>query len=197
MRTVRGFTIVELVVVMVIMAVLLTLAMVNISNSQVSVRDKKRAAAAEAIARGLEARYNQGNPRISSTPGNYTTAGGYPGVFEFQHMLGIDMGANNFVPAVITGGYIDDVLPGVSLDIRTAPGKPAGQALRLYCTPPSCSAAPENATHLAAQLTIDTYLYEPLTSNSTQCNNEKCTRFNLYYRTESNAQLQKIMSKHQ
>lgn len=196
MRKVSGFTIVELVVVMVIMAVLLTLAMVNISNSQVSVRDKKRTAAAEAIARGLEARYNQGNPKVTSTPGNYTAAGGYPGTYEFQHMLGTDMTANGFVPAVITGGYIDDALPGISLDIRTAPGKPSGQALQLYCTP-SCGATSENATYLSTKVTIDTYIYEPLTSGGAQCDNVKCTRFNLYYRTESDGVLQKIMSKHQ
>ena len=56
MRARNGFTIVELVIVMTIMAILLALALVNISGSQVHGRDAKRKADAEAIAHGIEIR---------------------------------------------------------------------------------------------------------------------------------------------
>ena len=50
----RGFTIVEIVIVMVIMAILIGLAVLNISSTQANARDNKRKTDVENIARGLE-----------------------------------------------------------------------------------------------------------------------------------------------
>lgn len=61
----EGFTVVELVVVMVIMAILLTLGVASYNSYQVNVRDSERLADINAIATGLEARYDKGNSSIT------------------------------------------------------------------------------------------------------------------------------------
>ncbi len=197
MRMRRGFTIVELVVVMVIMAVLLTLTMAGISSSRVAARDRERQADVEAIARGLEQRYVQGNPRVVSTPGNYTRAGGYPSVLEFLHMNGGDLTSNSFVPGQVSGGYLLDALPGTQKDNFTAPGGISGKALDIYCFYCGSGGTPENSTYIATKVTITNFVYEPLTASGAQCNAEPCTRFNLYWRKEADGSLQTIRSKHQ
>ncbi len=199
MQTRRGFTVVELVVVMVIMAILLALVMAGISPYQASLRDKERTADVEAIARGLEQRYAQGNPKVKSTSSggtiNYTAAGGYPSVLELLHIGGENQGANGFVPEQISGGYYDDALPGTTAATRRSPGVNSGMSLSLYCF--FCSAGPEDAAYLETKVTTSTYVYEPLTASGTQCDSGKCVRFNLYYRTEVDKSLHTIRSKHQ
>lgn len=193
MRRQRGFTIVELVVVLTIMAILLTLAIVGLNSSQINARDEKRKSDIAAIARGLEVRYKQGNPRVISTPGNYTVAGGYPSVLEFLHILGSDMTSNNFNPTQVVNGYLTDAFPGTTAGTFKTPGKTYG--IDIYCS--SCGVAPENATYLTTKVAVDRYIYEPLTAAGAQCNSEKCTRYNLYYRTESDNVLHTVRSEHQ
>lgn len=193
----RGFTIVEVVVVMVIMAILLGFVMAGMSRYQVTIRDKERETDAEQLARGFEQRYMQGNPVITSTGGtsNYATAGGYPSIIEFLHIEGGDRSGDGYVPSVVNGGYFTSALPGTSINTLRAPGVTSGASLGLYCF--LCGNPPENAAQLASVVTIDTYIYEPLTATGQQCNTGKCTRFNLYYRTEVDNTLHTIRSKHQ
>ncbi|HPQ82174.1 MAG TPA: prepilin-type N-terminal cleavage/methylation domain-containing protein [Candidatus Saccharimonas sp.] len=194
MRQMRGFTVVELVVVMVIMAILLTLGMVGISDYQVAARNKERQADAEAIARGLERRYTQGNKVITSA-GNYGP-GGYPNMFEFIHMSAFwDLSGNGVVPGFVSGGYLVDNLPGTTKSSFSTPGNDPNNSLIYYCF--FCGVGPENATYLATYVTKDKYVYEPLTATGGQCNSEVCTRFNLYYRKEGETTYQTIRSIHQ
>lgn len=193
MRRQRGFTIVELVVVLTIMAILLTLAIVGLNSSQVNARDEKREADIAAIARGLEVRYKQGNPRITSAPGVDYSAGGYPGVLEYLHLLGWDLTANNFVPAQVVGGYLTDALPGTTAGNFKTPGKDYG--IDIYCF--FCGVGPEDAAYLTTKVPVDKYIYEPLTATGGQCNGEECARFNLYYRTEADNVLHTVRSEHQ
>lgn len=184
-----GFTIVEIVIVMVIMAVLLTLTVVTLSGSQVNGRDAKRKADAEAIARGLELRYKQGNASVSAP--STVAAGSYPTTAELRHMLGHSVAG--FTPAQITGGYLTDGLPGTSANNFYAPGRTT-VSLAPLCTA-SCQPA-ETAT-VYNTTTIDTYYYEPITTANAVCTSGTCVRFVLYYRLEKDGSLQSIKSSRQ
>lgn len=61
-----GFTVVELIIVIVIMAILLILAVVNLGSSQVSARDDERKTDVANIARALEQFYTSGNDSSTS-----------------------------------------------------------------------------------------------------------------------------------
>ena len=67
----RGFTIIELIIVIAIMGILLVLAVVNLRGTQVSARDEQRKANIDAIAQNLEIFYRSG------TDGS-TAVGEYP-----------------------------------------------------------------------------------------------------------------------
>lgn len=58
----RGFTIVELIITITIMGILLTLAVVGLSSTQLSARDNERTTDVEALALQLEAYYQAGTP---------------------------------------------------------------------------------------------------------------------------------------
>lgn len=67
----RGYTIVELVIVITIMGILLSLGTVGMLNSQSSGRDSERKADIDAIALHLENLYSSGNTEKSFASGRY------------------------------------------------------------------------------------------------------------------------------
>lgn len=185
----RGFTVVELVVVMVIMAILITFTMVSVTNSQVATRDRERQTDIEILARGLEQRYNQGNPRATES-GGMTRAGQYPGINEMIHIDGQSRGT--FTPGQIAGGYYTDVLPGITND---AIYSPTGQKLALSCV---WACAPAGTMAPITNYTNNGYyVYEPVDKNGNVCCCTGCVRFDLYYKKESTGELVKVTSRHQ
>lgn len=70
----RGFTIVELIIVIAIMGILLVLAVVNLRGSQVNARDEERKTDVESIAFHLETFYDSGTTG-STTLGRYPSTG--------------------------------------------------------------------------------------------------------------------------
>lgn len=174
---------------MVIMAILLTLTVINLTGNQVNGRDAERKADADAIARGIEARYRQGNGMVTSP--SYVAPGSYPSVNEIQHMLGQSVAT--FAPSQVTGGYLTDGLPGTGKNNFLAPG------LSTTAFAPLCSAScqPAETGAVTATTTKDTYYYEPIDTGGNICINTSCVRFNLYYRLEKDGTLQTIRSEHQ
>lgn len=194
MLTRRGFTVVELVVVMVIMAILLTLAGLSISASRANARDTQRTASVDILARGLEARYTQGklNQAVTVAPAN-VAPGSYPSTNEMRHIMGQSVAG--FTPVQIANGYGPAALPGTALEAFSPPGISAYTGLTL---PSACTI--ENTTCIGGVVTKDTYYYEPIDTDGTLCNtNTKyCVRFNLYWRRETgDTTLQTYRSKHQ
>lgn len=175
----RGFTIVELVVVMTIMAILLTLGLVSMRRAQATARDQERSADAQAIAKGLEARYTRGNPYATAT---FITQGAYPSTEEFLHA---ETGtARTGITSSMTAPYLDVLLPGVSLNNFLPPGTSGAYSATLIpmCTASGCTA--EDATRINSTVTAGVYVYEPIDATKKVCYNTECVRFNIYYRLE-------------
>lgn len=194
MQSRRGFTIIELIVVISIIAILLTLTVLIISSSQANARDAKRNADIANIARGLETRFKEGNTNISAPA--YVTAGDYPGLYEIQHILGASV--TGFVPAQITNGYYTSIFPGTSTDSFNPPGIIGFTGFKYTCTL-SCAAntAGFTETTLGASLTKDTYYYQPLDAAGNICLQGGCVRFQLFWRTEADGATHTLESRHQ
>lgn len=196
----RGFTVVELMVVMVIMAILLTLGVATFNGSQANVRDSERAADIGVIAKGLEARYIRGNPLVTAT---YITPNSYPSIYEIQNAEGLAAGS---LPTNL-GVYIDQILPGTTLANFSPPGTAAGITATFKPICPAAGTAPCNVNNNAedsAKVTAaiggstGVYVYEPIDATNQICFNTACVRYNLYYLPEvTGATLQTITSKHQ
>lgn len=198
MRRWSGFTIVELVVVMVIMAILLTLASFSISGSQANARDNQRNTDVAIIARGLETRYKEGNPRVTAP--SYVTPGSYPDINEMAHIIG---GSNNsFLPNQVVGGYSNDALPGTSVESFSPPGAadtPYAGFIIASCSGTCSSANDSSASGSAAgsAVTKSQFYYEPIDANGKICSGVSCVRYNLYWHTEVDNTSHVLRSKRQ
>lgn len=85
----RGFTILELLIVISIMGILLTLGVLNLRGSQVNVRDSERKADIETLASHLETYYTSGKDD-STTIGTYPSTQLIPSVATY-FLRDIDM----------------------------------------------------------------------------------------------------------
>lgn len=171
----RGFTIVELIVVIVILGIIMSLAVVSVINSQVGARDTEREEDVQAIARQMESIYDD------STFGTVVLAS-YPGTLQIDWLTneiqdGLDKralyspSANNTGPFSLISASTANENPG---SITPKPG-------------------PNN----------DIYVYQPLKADGSLCGStgiaahEICVRFNLYYWNEANNEVRKITSRNQ
>lgn len=153
---IRGFTAVELLVTITIMAILLTLAVVNVRSTQVNARDSERSADVENIGLALEGFYAMDHSSFTKV---------YPGTLDFTSTY------------VMT--YIKEHVHENSL---RAPGVEPSDPISLIVatnnstTPASVTPAP----------TTKTYVYQPLTSSGALCSilDSPCRRFNIYYQLE-------------
>jgi prepilin-type N-terminal cleavage/methylation domain-containing protein len=169
-----GFTIVELIIVIVIMAILLALAVVNLRSSQIGARDDERKTDVSNIARSLEAFYNSGTAGISG--------GTYPGV---SHMSDLN-----------TTGGSDDILPDIDQRSLRAPGVADTDPVSLIAATNNI----ETTTGIQPQPTISTYVYQALQNDGSLCTDHlvtPCRRFNIYYMLETDNTVYEITSKNQ
>lgn len=202
MYTRRGFTVVELVVVMVIMAILLAIGGLSIRSSQANARDAERTSDIEILARGLETRYTRGkiNPDVTAAPA-YVKPGTYPSINEMRHIIGQSVAG--FTPAQITTGYGSIALPGTSTEAFSPPGLSNYSGFTVSTcndTADIDKMTPTPSICLNTLTTKDTYVYEPIDADGALCVNSSdgCVRFNLYYKKETgDTALQQLRSKHQ
>jgi len=168
----RGFTVVELVITITIMAILLTLGVVNMRSSQANSRDAERKADVETIAMHLETYYSSGTDGQSPTyeyPSTELTSKGSP--------------------------YMTQVLRDINLESLKAPGidDPAITFI-------SATNGVQSISGVLPQPNTDQYLYQPISSAGALCQastTEECRKFNLYYRTEVDNVVHMITSKNQ
>jgi prepilin-type N-terminal cleavage/methylation domain-containing protein len=172
----RGFTIIELVIVITILGILMVLGTVSLGSSQISGRDSKRKADIEAIANSLETYYNSGTDTHAST-------NQYPSIAE-----------------LISGGNssMTSTLRDISLSSLTAPGATDPASTLLAATNSA-----QTISDVTPLPTIAQYIYQPLTQQSdgswVLCSaaSQECRKFNLYYRLESDNSINKVTSKNQ
>ncbi len=163
MRARNGFSIVEIVVAMAIMAILLTVTMVSLQSSQANARDSERLADIQQIKNGIERYYTDGNS--TGVKGMYPTTA---------------IAAN-----LPTSGLLPDVKP-VAFTYDFASTSPSFKV----ATGADGATGYTTAT-ISSQVTIDTFVYEPLRYDTTNldwelCGSGECLRYNIYYRTEAN-----------
>ncbi|MCD8561460.1 prepilin-type N-terminal cleavage/methylation domain-containing protein [Candidatus Saccharibacteria bacterium] len=170
----RGFTIVEIVITITIMGILLVLAVVNLSSSQVNSRDAERKGDIEAIALHLESYYAN---ESSGSQGQTSAGGTYPGTTQIAN-------ATSIMPDIDPKSLH---APNVSLDDP------------MSLTP--ATNATQTVAGISPSPTISQYVYQPLTKSGALCATptatDECRKFNLYYRLEADDTVYKVTSKNQ
>jgi len=164
----RGFTVVELIIVITIMSILLVLGVVNLRSTQANARDEERKTDIESIALQLENFY------LSGTDGS-TTIGDYP-------------------PTTLTGAAIQPSLRDADMKSFTAPGAASLAASFIPATNITQTTAgiapqPTISQYVYQPLQSDGTL---CTTGA-----QECRKFNLYYRLEGDATVYMVGSKNQ
>lgn len=174
----RGFTIIELIVTITVMAILLSLAVVNLESSQVNARDAERKADAEGLASNLESYYNGRTTDADATAGTYLGTTG------------------------LSLATIQTALPDIDKKNLYAPDVDTSSATTSVVAATTTATAPTSITPTPSKAN-DVYVYQPLTANGALCTDPtltsvgSCRRFNIYYYQESDSAVHVITSKHQ
>lgn len=166
----RGFTIVELVITITVMAILLTLAVVNLSATQMNARDAERKADIEAIQLSLEDYYQTDSDR-----GTYI--GAYPNIT-------LDDSVANMKAALRDINTDNLMAPGITDPTVTFKAATNNTQTTAGVTP---------------QPTIDQYIYQPIDVDGSLCGTTSttCRKYNLYYHLEGDNTIYMVTSKHQ
>lgn len=166
----RGFTVVEIIIIITIMGILLTLSVVNLTATQVNGRDSERAGDVEALATNLETYYRTG-------AGNPNTLGRYPST-----------------EITVSEAALTSVLKDIDLKSVTAPNS-TGMAQTFR----AANNNNQTPTGVDPSPTMSQYVYQPLQTNGALCtlNTQECRKFNIFYRLESTNTVVRVTSKNQ
>lgn len=168
MKQNAGFTVVELLVVIVILGILLTLAVVNLTSGQVGARDEERENDVTIIASNLETFYSSGNGALP--------AGSYPGVDQLASEATFLTALRDLDPSVLR-----------------APGQ-TGSGISLV----AATNAIATTAGVLPQPTNTTYVYQPLLNSTLCATTaSKCRSFVLYYKSEATNTVIALKSKNQ
>ena len=183
----RGFTIIEVMIVIVMITVLTLLGIANLRNTQIVARDDERQAKAEAIARSLEAYYLSGDTARGKTPGQY------PSVLD--------------VTNAVNGGYFYNWLRGIDEATLQFSWKDPGESNLMAIGDSTSPYANENDSTINNALLSGKIVYEPIRASPgvspltdsddwapCYASTHTCQRFNLYYKRESDGQRVTIRS---
>ncbi len=165
----RGFTVVELLIVIALMGILLTLGVVNLRSTQVNARDTERKTDISSISLDLETFYKSGTD-------NTNTFGRYPST------------------AMTGATTIQSYLRDADLKAFTPPGATDANSGFVVATNNT-----QTTSGVLPQPTTATYVYQPLQQDGTLCTSESqmCTKFNLYYKLETDGLIYMSTSKNQ
>lgn len=162
-----GFTLIELIIVMIVIVVLTVLGTAVLSGTQTQAEDSEREQDVKIISRALEDYYTAGNAHVGAD-----TRGSYPSSTELAYILGVSGTYTGFTPTnPSSDGYVGEVLPGLSDEAMTPPTQ----------TDP--------AFESGSSAVVNKYIYKPLTrgSNSICTAPGACNSYELYYIDSTNA----------
>lgn len=173
----RGFTIVELVIVITVMGILMILGVVNLRGSEVNGRDSERKADIDTIALHLETFYTSG------TDGS-TTFGYYPST-DSGTMVGLTAQKTT--------------LRDIDEKNLVAPGAPDDSTTSLVVATNNISTTAGVLPQPQSADNQNQYVYQPLKSDGSLCTltTEECSKFNLYYMLEKDSTVYMVTSRNQ
>lgn len=168
----RGFTIIELIIVITVMGILLVLGVVNLRGSQANGYDSERKTDIETIGAHLETYYQSGTDGLGTT---LTKAiGSYPSTDLISHET--------------------TLLRDLDTKSITAPDTTSTPANTFMAAANSV----QTTTGISPQPTKNQYIYQPIDSSGGLCQTtEECRKFNLYYRLETDDTVYMVTSKNQ
>jgi prepilin-type N-terminal cleavage/methylation domain-containing protein len=158
----KGFTLIELIIVIAIMGIMLVIGVVNLRASQTVANDKEREADVSNFAIALEDYYKFGS-------GNTTT-------FEYPATVQFTNGTS------VTSAAVSSILPDLDQNNLLAPGvTDIANTLTLATNNVATTAG------VLPQPTINQYVYQPLDKTGALCTlaATNCTKFYLYYKLEA------------
>jgi len=170
----RGFTIVEIIITITIMAIILVLGTVVLNQAQVQARDDERVSDVNTLGVHLDQFYQVGRPQqISAVIGRYPTT---------------NLAASKANMLLL--------LDGVNEKSLMAPG--ATDPTQTFKAATNNNQTTEGVT---PQPTVSEYIYQPIRSDGALCTGtagtEDCRKFNIFYRLEKDNAVYKYESKNQ
>lgn len=174
----RGFTIIELIIVISIMTILLVLGVVNMSASQANGRDQERKIDIDTIALNLEGYYTNGtdgSSRVNTYPS-----------------IDLMSGASATSTQMAT-------LRDIDLKSLVAPGAPDSSTTSLVVATNNTQTTAGVLPQPADSKSQNQYIYQPLKADGSLCSlsSQECRKFNLFYKTETDSTVQMVTSKRQ
>lgn len=166
----RGFSVVELIIVVTVIGILLILGVVNLTDSRINSRDSERKIDVETIATLLEDYYRIGT-------GGSLNYGQYPSVEASVGLIGNEKNILQIINdnVLIAPDQTSYSLVAATNNIQTIDG-------------------------ILPNPNINQYVYQPIATDGSLCNSsstKECRKFNLYYRTESDDTVHLITSLNQ
>lgn len=167
----RGFTLIELMIVIVIMGILLVVGVVEVTGSQVKARDNERTGDTSSIAAALETYYTSATA-IAGASSNYS------------------------YPSTALIGTESTLLPDLNTEALTSPSDPNNGDDFVAATNNAQTVAGITPRPSSDN---DVYVYQPLQSDGTLCtsSSQECRKFTIYYYLESDGSIHTITSRHQ
>jgi len=154
----KGFTIIELIIIITVMGILFVLGTVNLNGSQANARDAERKTDVETISLHLESYYKSGDD-------NSTVLGRYPSTI-----------------LVSSVDKMKRMLRDIDVKSITAPG-----ATLPTDTFKASTNNIQTIAGVLPQPDKNQYIYQPIQSDGSLCTLEtqECRKFNIYYKLET------------
>lgn len=168
----RGFTIIELIVVITIMAIMLAYGVVNFRGSQTTSRDQERQNDVTNFSLALENFYKIG----------------YSGSTTYNRYPSTDQLAGS------TTTIIKSIFPDIDLKSLKAPDITDPVNTLVMATNSTATTA-----GVTPQPTTSQYVYQPLSQAGTLCSSSAtmCQKYNIYYKLEGDGLVYQLQSKNQ